>query len=143
MRYPRSTSLNLLTAVMSFVSALFLGVMLYFQRDSLDIIIIGGLMLLLLVHTLAWDCIVVLFPSFVSWVEVTDEEIRIGRGNRIKRAFPTRDLRRIHKQRITDTTKFVFSCEGQEDYFVMVSTISPAAEEAIERVFPILRDVQT
>ena len=109
MRFPRSTSLNFLTTVLSLVSAIFIGAMLYFQRDSLAIVIVGGLMLLFLVHMMIWDCIVVLFPSFVSWVEVTEDEIRIGRGNRIKRAFLISELNRIHKQRITDTTKFVFS----------------------------------
>lgn len=126
----------------AFASILSIGAMLYFQRDSLAIVIVGGLMLLLLVYTLVWDCIVVLFPSFVSRVEVSDEEIRLGRGKRIKRIFPIRDLSRIHKQRITEITKFVFSSRGQEDYSVMLSTISPAAEEAIEKVFPISRDIE-
>ena len=89
------------------------------------------------------NTIYLLVPSLSPWIEVTQDRITIGRGNKPKRVFTTNELQYIHKEQLSDSRRFVFACRDQKNFNLDAAFVSAEAEEAIEALFPIRRDVET
>ena len=143
MRYFKPFGITLASSLVCLFGIPFIALVAYLNQSSIGILIFCALFILLLVHTFLINTIYLVVPSLSPWIEVTQDRITIGRGSKIKRVFTTSELQYIHKEQLSDSKRFVFACRDQKNFNLDAAFVSADAEEAIDALFPIRRDVET